>query len=399
MVDPFLPETEKIAAIREMLPATGAGIYLDTLTAGPFPAETARALAEADEWELRVGRVGAGREEDVAQREEEARAVLAALVMGDPSAIVVTHGVGEAQAQLALSLAPSVGARWIQVTGGDPCAAAAVRGVAVAHGAVAVEVTPDDAAELLGSELGLVVLPHVDERSGAVLPVAELSRRAHAAGALVILDASSSAGAMPIDPEALEVDAVAFPAHRWLLGPEGAGALWLGENTLAKVHPWALGERLDRSPRRSTLGLARSLGWLEMYVSLPWAYERTADLARGLAAALTEIDGVAVLTPTDRVAGIVTFRIDRWTVAEAIDELGRRVFALIGSADVEGEPALRASLGCWNTVEELTRFAAAVSELAAYAPATIPRRPSLVVLRERPGEADGEDGANGEGGP
>ncbi len=396
MVDPFLPETEKIAAIRGMLPATGAGIYLDTLTAGPFPAETARALAEADEWELRVGRVGAGREGDVAQREDEARAVLAALVMGDPSDVVVTHGVAEGQAQLALSLAASTADRWIQVTGGDASAVAAVRAVAVAQGAVVVEVAPDDAAELLGSEASLVVLPHVDERSGAVLPIAQLARRAHRAGALVLLDASASAGALNIDPVALEVDAVAFPAHRWLLGPEGAGALWLRPDARGMADGRALKERLDRLPRRSLLGLARSLGWLEMYIGLGWAYARTSELARALAVALSGIDGVLLLTPTDRMAGMMTFRIDGWPVAEAIEELGRRVFALIGSVEVAGELALRASPGCWNTEEELTRFAEAVSELAAHTPTTIARRPSLLVLHERPGTyrdegADGKD--------
>lgn len=396
MVDPFLPDAEKIAAIREMLPATGAGIYLDTLAAGPFPAETARALAEADDWELRVGRGGPDREADVALREEEARAVVAALLLGDPRDIVITHGVGEALAQLALSLPPSVGQRWIQVSGGDPCAPAAVRGVARARGAVAVEVAPEGVAEMLRADSGLVVLPHVDERTGAVLPVADLARLAHESGALVLLDASASAGAMDIDPAALEVDALAFSAHRWLLGPEGAGALWLGSRSRSLVDPWAVGERLDRPPRRSTLGLARSLGWLEMYVGLPWANQRTMALSRALAETLADVPGVTVVTPTDRMAGIVTFRIEGWTVDEAREELGRRVFALMGTVEVEGEPALRASVGCWNTDEELDRLAGAVGELAAHTPADIPRRPSLVILREVPHPAGGEDGEQGE---
>lgn len=392
MVDPFLPDAEKIAAIREMLPATGAGIYADALSAGPFPAETARALAEADEWELRVGRGSAGREEDVGQREDEARAVVAALLLGDPSDIVITHGVGEGQAQLALSLPPSVGDRWIQVTGGDPCAPAAIRGVATARGAMALEVAPEGAAELLQRRIGLLVLPHIDERSGAVLPVSELTRLAHQAGALVILDASASAGAIPVDPLALEVDAVAFSAHRWLLGPEGVGALWLGRRVKALVDPWAISERLDRPPRRSTLGLARSLGWLEMYVGLPWANGRTVALARALAEALDAIDGVAVLTPTGDMAAIVTFRVEGWTVEEAQEELGRRVFALLGTVEVEGLPALRASVGFWNTDDELGRLADAVAELAAHTPATIPRRPSLVVLRDDRAPTDAQDG-------
>src|SRR5918992_2859061 len=79
VVDPFLPEADKVAAVREALPATGAGIYLDTAAFGPLPAESARAAQEADEWELRVGRGGPDREADLAQRLEEARATLAAL--------------------------------------------------------------------------------------------------------------------------------------------------------------------------------------------------------------------------------------------------------------------------------------------------------------------------------
>lgn len=392
MVDPFLPDAQKIAAIREMLPATGAGIYVDALSAGPFPAETARALAEADEWELRVGRAGAGREEDVGQREDEARAVIAALLSADPSDIVITHGPGEAQAQVALSLPPSVSDRWVLVAGGDPRALAAIRGVATARGAVAMEVAADSAAESLLAGTGLLILPHVDERSGAVLPVTELSRLAHDAGALVLLDASASAGAVPIDPEELEVDALAFSAHRWLLGPEGVGAVWMGARLKALVEPWALCERLDRPPRRSTLGLARSLGWLEMYVGLPWANGRTAALAHALADAVAAIDHVELATPVDRMAAIVTFRVYGWTEEEALEELGRRVFALIGTVDVEGEPALRASVGFWNTEEELTRLASAVAELAAHTPETMPRRPSLVVLRDVAVQAADSDG-------
>ena len=56
MVAPFLPDAEKVAAIRAALPALGAGIYLNTGSVGPMPAETAAAMAEIVEYELRVGR-------------------------------------------------------------------------------------------------------------------------------------------------------------------------------------------------------------------------------------------------------------------------------------------------------------------------------------------------------
>ena len=57
----------KLRALRELIPATSAGIYLDTAYRGPLPAETAAAMRDADDWELRVGRASEGREEDAAQ--------------------------------------------------------------------------------------------------------------------------------------------------------------------------------------------------------------------------------------------------------------------------------------------------------------------------------------------
>ena len=89
-------DDSKVSRLRELLPATSAGIYLDTATFGPLPAETAAAMREADDWELKVGRATVGRVEDVEQRVEEARAVLAALLVADPSEVVLTPGVDAA---------------------------------------------------------------------------------------------------------------------------------------------------------------------------------------------------------------------------------------------------------------------------------------------------------------
>src|SRR5688572_26965317 len=101
------PDAEKLAALRAGLPATGAGIYLDTATRGPLPAETAAAMREAEDWELRVGRATEGREEDVAQRAAEARAVLAAAVGADPAEIALMPGL-----ELALASAASWAVDW-----------------------------------------------------------------------------------------------------------------------------------------------------------------------------------------------------------------------------------------------------------------------------------------------
>jgi hypothetical protein len=97
-----------------------------------------------------------------------------------------------------------------------------------------------------------------------------------------------------------------------------------------------------------------------------------------LQAALTSVQGVELAAPTRGVATVLPFRIAGWPATEAAAELGRRVFAQL---DVdEPRDLLRAAVGAWLREDEIDRFAAAVGELAAHTPETLPRRPLLTVL-------------------
>jgi selenocysteine lyase/cysteine desulfurase len=87
---------------------------------------------------------------------------------------------------------------------------------------------------------------------------------------------------------------------------------------------------------------------------------------------------VTVITPRDRMATLVTFRIAGWPAQVALDELGARVFAIARA--VADRDALRISVGFYNTDEELERFAAAVELLAAHTPDTVPPRRSLTII-------------------
>ena len=311
---------DKLAGLRELLPATGAGIYLATAERGPLPAETAAAMRDADDWELRVGRATEGRAEDMEQRVEEARAVLAALLVADPSEIVLTPGVDRAF----------------------------------------------DLIEHIAGPKNLTVVAHVDPNTG------ELSRSSARTGVLVALDASLSAGAVPVDAPSLGVDFVVISGDKWLLGPEQTAALWIGPGARNR----ALVPASSGLGRTAVLGLARSVGWLEMYVGLQWAFDRTAALSRRLAAALLG-EGVEVITPTDSMAAIVCFRLTAWPTEQALDELRRRVFAIVEASP--DQQSIRASVAWFNTDEEIDRFVAAVREMASHTPATLPRRPPLIV--------------------
>lgn len=401
MTEPQAPDAEKLAALRAGLPATGAGIYLDTATRGPLPAETAAAMREAEDWELRVGRATQGREEDVAQRAAEARAVLAAAVGGDPAEIALMPGLEAAVGCAAWAADWKAGDRALTVAGAGRETFAVLAALRQRIG-VELDVAAAADAERLAASITprtrLVIVPHVSAQTGERVPVRAIAAAVRASGAWVVVDASCSVGAIPIDAPALGADFLAMAADRWLLGPEGTAALWASRRAVAEARPllatqsayealagssarqWPDARRFEATslPRTSLLGLARSVGWLEMYVGLPWALPRGERLAHWLLEALAATDGVKVVTPAAAAASIVTFRLANWRASDAADELGRRVFAIL--RPLPDLDVIRASTAWFNSEEELARFADAVAELARHTPETLPRRPSLSVL-------------------
>ncbi len=296
MTTDFERETDehKLARLRELLPATAAGIYLDTAEFGPLPSETAAAMRQADDWELKVGRATVGRDEDMVQRVEEACAVLAALLVADPSEIVLAPGI-------------------------------------------------DAALALIG-------------------------RMSNSRDA-TFLDVSLKVGAVPFGAASAGVDFLAFACDKWLLGPEQTAALWVNP----RVGQLAQEARSSGLSRTSVLGLARSVGWIEMYVGLEWAYARTAKLATLLGGLLRKSPGLMSVSSED---AVVTFRVDGWSIEDTIDELRRRVFAIVGLTP-DGQ-SIRASVGWFNTEAEIEAFAGAVREIAANTPDSIPRRLPLL---------------------
>jgi L-cysteine/cystine lyase len=195
-------------------------------------------------------------------------------------------------------------------------------------------------------------------------------------------------------------DLYALPAQKWLLGPEGMGALAVDRRLLASIPSQAGGysfERVDGrgtaewwpSARRfeasgyhrpSVTGMARSIGWLSMYVGLDFVHRRGTELAARTADRLAAIPGVELLTPRHRMATLVTIRIAGWPAQAIVDELGGRVFAV--TRTIPALDGVRFSVGFFNSEAELDRLAEAVELLAAHAPETLPPRRTLTILGE-----------------
>src|SRR5262249_42671558 len=100
-------------------------------------------------------------------------------------------------------------------------------------------IDPDAIRKALTSKTRLIALTHASNVLGTVQPVAEVGRIAREKGILLIVDAAQTAGAVSIDVQAMNIDLLAFPGHKSLLGPTGTGALYVGPR--AQVRAWREG--------------------------------------------------------------------------------------------------------------------------------------------------------------
>lgn len=256
-------------------------------------------------------------------------------------------------------------------------------------------------AERLLQGARLLVLPHVSNVLGVALPVRELAERAHAAGAWVLLDAAQSVGHTEVDVAALSIDAVAFSGHKGLLGPPGAGVLWLreglptrplarggtGADSWRRGMPRCLPDRLEAG----TLNAAALVG---LEAALAWQAEhgravriRAHALAARLYEELRSIPGVRVLSPPPSLEGapIVTIAVSGRS-SEDVAHVLDRDFAVLVRGGLHCAPethatlgtlrtgAVRFSLGWRTTTVEVDRAVAAVRAVATGAAGSSRRR-------------------------
>jgi L-cysteine/cystine lyase len=409
VVVPFLPDDEKLTAIREAIPALSAGIYLNTGSVGPLPAETAAAMSEMANRERDVGRAHPDDVPEMYARMAEARAGVAAVLGTDVGAVALTHSTTDGMNAATLLPDWRRGGRAVTTRLEHPGGIGPLYAVRDRAGAELVLVdagedgddqkTIDAFDAAITPDTQLVSLSHVAWTTGAILPVAAIAEIAHARGALVVVDGAQAAGAIPFRFDELGADLYALPAQKWLLGPEGMGALavapWVAERYIPALGGWFSFERVDGAGlgewwpdarrfessgfhRPSVAGMARSIGWLSMYIGLDFVYRRGLATAAATAARLAAIPGVTVLTPFERMGTLLTFRIAGWPAQAALEELGARVFSI--ARTIVSLDALRISVGFFSSDEELERFAGAVELLAAHTPETIPPRRTLTIL-------------------
>ncbi len=237
-------------------------------------------------------------------------------------------------------------------------------------------------ASQITSRTRLIALSHVLWSTGAVLPLRDISELARRHELMVVVDGAQSAGQVPVDLHALGIDAYAMAGQKWLCGPEGTGLLYIRRDRFADIAPtYARYGQFEPSgyfiPAKGAMryeigefyppavaSQEATLRWLRDDVGFQWAYDRIAGLGADFRRRLTDIDGVTVVTPSEPMAGLVNFNIAGLPPQEVETRLFERGYTIRYVESVPCTVSARASLGWWNTEDEVAGLADAVADLA-----------------------------------
>jgi cysteine desulfurase/selenocysteine lyase len=254
-------------------------------------------------------------------------------------------------------------------------------------------VDPEDIRKAITPATRLIVLTHASNVLGTIQPIAEVARIAREHDLLFMVDAAQTAGVIPISVEELQIDLLAMPGHKALLGPTGVGILMVGEradlpawreggtggDSSNPVQPRELPYRLEGGTP-NTVGIAGLRAGVDfvMQEGLEKIHEYEGQLVGRLIGALKDdprfhLYGTLAL---QRRVATLALNVNGYTAMEAAGILDE-AFQIAVRPGLHCAPyahshlglfpdgAIRISIGYFNTAEDIDRCVVALKEIAA----------------------------------
>jgi cysteine desulfurase/selenocysteine lyase len=254
-------------------------------------------------------------------------------------------------------------------------------------------VDPDDIARRFRANTRLVAINHGSNVIGTVQPIAEIGRLCRDRDIRLVVDASQTAGKVPIDVQAMNVDVLAFTGHKSLLGPTGIGGMYVREGVeIRRTRAGGTGVRsaqrshLDDYPWRLEYGTPNVAGIAGLHAGVKWIQGRglawieahELGLLRMLVEGLRAIPGVTLYCQDD-LAGHIAVLAFNVAGLEAVNtgtmldvdydiacrtglHCAPRVHEQIGTDQIQG--AVRFGIGPFNTDDDIAAAVHAVTEIA-----------------------------------
>lgn len=255
-------------------------------------------------------------------------------------------------------------------------------------------VDPDDIKKAIRKNTKMVVLNHSSNVIGTVQPAAEIGKICKEAGIYFVLDASQSAGAIPIDMKTMGVDALAFTGHKCLMGPTGIGGSYImGDLPVKGTRFGGTGVRsaqkthLTEFPYRMECGTLNTLGVSGLFAGTKWVLEqglekvhaKEMELWKKLKAGIEGIENITLYCaedPSNRNA-VLSMNIDKFDSSDVgtmldVDyniacrtglQCAPMVHEGIGTIDMHG--TVRLSIGPFNTEAHIDLAIEALEDIAS----------------------------------
>ncbi len=393
-------DNEKLKIIREQMPATLKVHYLNNGTNGPLPKVTADAIQKEAEKEFLEGRYLPFISE-LYENMDITRKLLAEIVGASYEEIALTQSTTEALNIVLWGINWQSGDEVITTNIDHTSVIAplaqvkARRGITVKYVSVKYgeEYNEDkfllNVKKMITPRTRMLVVPHVSFATGMTFPIKKLVDMCHEHNVMVMVDGAQGAGAVSTNMHELGVDFYAIAGRKWLLGPEGIGALYIAKDRISEVDPTFISpctikNRHDidiNSPyiipapfaaryqiatamyTPTLLGFQKSLEYLINDVGVDWATNRIAKLSKYVRELICDLPGVEIITPAGTEAGFMHFKVKGWEPSELCKILNEKKF-MVRPVPKQHLPApIRISTGFYVTEEELRLFADALKEI------------------------------------
>lgn len=257
----------------------------------------------------------------------------------------------------------------------------------------------DTLPQLLRPNTKAIIMTHASNVCGTVQPLAQLGSFCHKHNLKFIVDSAQSAGVVPINMQAMHIDALAFTGHKGLFAPQGIGGFVLRESMIDEITPLIVGgtgslSHTEHTPRfmpdKFEAGTLNLPGIAGLHASLSWLQQQGIDKIRRHELTLTQqfIDGlqqlevqkllriVGKMDCSDRV-GVVSISTDIMDIAELAFILADK-YAIATRVGLHCAPnahktlgtyptgTLRFSFGWHNTTEEVNVALQALKEVLTH---------------------------------
>jgi L-cysteine/cystine lyase len=384
-----------VAHIREVFPVTRNIIYMNTGWSGPSPTSVTRRITEQLEWETNRGPATLEAVARSLEVEEALTGAVASLLHAPSECIALTQNTTQGLVIVLNGMDWRSGDELVTCSLEHPAVMLPSLFLQNSHGVRVrvADLSPRDDRETiltriescLSPRTRLVFLSHIQYSCGLRLPVREIADMVHRHGAYLLLDGAQCAGQIVLDMKAMDCDFYSFPGHKWLLGPDGAGSLFLRKELIPEITPrypaYAAAENTDlaalqvkmnaASPRKFNLSTTSTALEAGMAEAIAYNQEnggaaieaRSLDLAEMLKSALRDIPDVTLTCPDEPElsSALVTFTVAGKEPLQVVEALWHRNIA---GRQVPEPTGIRLCTAFFNTEDEVQRVAEALTEIA-----------------------------------